>query len=75
VKLVLVVVPIALPFLRTVYPVMLQFAGAVTAGQLKFVLLNVVPDAVGLAGAAASVVQLLHVPSGIHGWPLPAGPL
>ena len=74
-KLVLVVVPMELPFFSTVYPVMLQFAGALTAGQLKFVLLNVVPEAVGLPGAAASVLQELHVPMGIHGWPLPAGPL
>jgi hypothetical protein len=54
---------------------MLQFAGAVTAGQLRFVLLNVVPEAVGLAGALAKVVHTLHDPMGIQGWPLPAGPL
>ena len=54
---------------------MLQFAGAVTAGQLKFVLLKVVPEAVGLPGAPAMVVHALHEPMGIHGWPLPAGPL
>jgi hypothetical protein len=54
---------------------MLQFAGAVTAGQLKFVLLKVVPEAVGLPGALARVVQALHDPVGIHGCPLPAGPL
>ena len=54
---------------------MLQFAGAATAGQLRFVLLEVVPEAVGLAGTAARVVHALHVPRGIQGWPLPAGPL
>ena len=74
-KLVALVVPIGLPSLRTVYPVMLQFAGGVTAGQLKSVLLKVVPEAVGLAGALANVVHALHTPTGIHGCPLPGGPL
>ena len=50
-------------------------AGAVTAGQLKLVLLNVVPEAVGLPGAAGRVLHALQEPTGIHGWPLPAGPL
>jgi len=35
VKLVPLAVPMELPFFKTVYPVMLQFAGAATAGQLK----------------------------------------
>ena len=46
---------------------MLQFAGGVTAGQLRFVLLKVVPDAVGLAGELAIVVHALHVPCDVHG--------
>src|SRR5262249_48829222 len=50
-KLVVVVVPMEMPSFRTVYPVILQLAGGVTAGQLKLVLLKVVPEAVGLAGA------------------------
>jgi len=54
---------------------MLQFAGAVTPPQLKFVLLEVVPEAEGLPGALASAVHALHDPVGVHGWPLPAGPL
>ena len=54
---------------------MLQFAGGVTAGQLKFVLLKVVPDAVGFAGALAMVVHALHAPCDVHGWPLPGPPL
>lgn len=64
-----------LPFFRTLYPVMLQLAGAVTARQLKFVLSKVVPEAVSADGALAKVVHALHVPTGIHGWPLPGGPL
>jgi hypothetical protein len=74
-KLVVVVVPMGAPFFRTVYPVILQLAGGVTAGQLKLVLSKVVPEAVGLAGALANVVHALHTPTGIHGCPLPAGPL
>jgi hypothetical protein len=54
---------------------MLQFAGAVTPGQLKFVLLKVVPEAVGLPGALAKVLHALHAPTLVQGWPLPAGPL
>lgn len=54
---------------------MLQLAGGVTAGQLRLVLLNVVPEAVGLAGALASVVQVLHAPCDVQGWPLPGPPL
>lgn len=54
---------------------MLQFAGAVTPAQLKFVLLKVVPEAVGVPGAPGLVVQALHVPCAVHGWPLPGPPL
>jgi hypothetical protein len=54
---------------------MLQFAGAVTAGQVKCALLVVMFEAVGVPGAPGNVVQALHVPRGIHGCPLPAGPL
>jgi len=74
-KLVVVVVPMEMPSFRTVYPVILQLAGGVTAGQLKLVLLKVVPEAVGLAGALGNVVHALHTPTGIQGCPLPAGPL
>ena len=69
------VVPAATPFLKTVYPVKVQLTATVEAVQLRFVLLLVVPEACNPVGTLGTVVQALHVPIMVQGWPLPGPPL
>jgi len=71
----LFVVPTATPFLKTVYPVKVQFTATVEAVQLRFVLLLVVPEACNPVGTLGTVVQALQVPMMVQGAPLPGPPL
>jgi hypothetical protein len=52
-----------------------QLAATVDAAQLKVAPQLVVPDALSPVGVDGTAEQALQVPTAVHGWPLPAGPL